>query len=1234
MHDCLTHLLLVSDIGEVDLIVNYDSLRSPIRMIQRVGRTGRKRDGRVVCLVSEGAEERTMHQSKQAEKTLGRALKKPESFKVIRSSPMFPQEPELKQVDMSVAAKAFHMSQVGGGNGFAGKSKRDPNDTGKVRAELGMDWRLNAAQERRREEMFGDISFSTCTELQSSPNGQISHALRKRFLRARTRSISTYDSRRKLTKASFGVARNILLKVEREHGKDVDRRALFNSGGPTRSRRESGALQQLFPLERSSETDSLGRGLLKMSLSAVESSSSLQEEERCQSSSAPTGPAATSEQQQNGSPKRQESTEPLRDTNMTLEPAGFVITSAQQQNQSPKRQESTAPLRDSNLTVEPAGPVVSSAQQQNEPKRQESTALPFPGTNLTVETRPKNPYLSQTNEKRASRAENMSEIQEEVVPAPSNVAQPVTSTGDEPVECLDEGTEPPMECDQFHLPPPSESSSSEDSSSSDDESIEEEKEDADQAEVSSNTDSHVPVGAHERPDSLVPAPLIDSTTAATDALRLPTQESSSSDDESSDESSSDEEQAVHAASSKESLRPPSEINVDCALVDNRNSENFLFKSKSGTEMDIGTSQIFSDTPEGDDYNDVAQNYRKSSLSLGSQSHVTATPLVGLRTSSDSGAELTDTPVAATPLAAPCAPSDSGADLVDTPQCGDAGRMLPPPSRTMSSHDSQRSASKDDAEEVVCSVCFDGSSPENNPIVLCDGPNNDLSCSLAVHKLCYSISGSLEGLDHWHCDVCAHQQRQRQSKKRPAIQCFVCHKEDGPIKECPDSAASQFWFHPQCRHVVVKPDSFCQYCASEGATCCAVEGCMEYAHPHCGIKLKKPWIVVAYASSDPSSSVDLSSDDVIGCNIYCPGHREQVVCQALANVGVTISPSTASPRFVIVPSKFRDQNSGAATTAGVARKRLRKKSSPDGLAAASSTKESIESVDQRELKRQRVRERMKERSAGMQRCRFLDLEVEDSDEDGDLGEEDEARRIEEEEAFYKDFINDSSQLGAPTQPDALDRLGLSENAPTPGLDETGAIHRRVDAMREKANQFATPVFNRRMRKHGRGRENDTHLDTSQQWDEPTPASEPSSSKGLGNMHFIRSVLEHHRNGGEADDIEDMYHTVAQDASPLEEERPVPRRNPAGPIVMPCASDESDSDDDSDDDDDKKPAASDATRSGGPSRASTSAPHQGSRVAAAANPNGFVTAQQLARMEAKRLEALRKRQQHQAQSNGNH
>ena len=45
------------DIGEVDLIVCYDSSASPIRMLQRMGRTGRKRAGAIVLLLMRGKEE-------------------------------------------------------------------------------------------------------------------------------------------------------------------------------------------------------------------------------------------------------------------------------------------------------------------------------------------------------------------------------------------------------------------------------------------------------------------------------------------------------------------------------------------------------------------------------------------------------------------------------------------------------------------------------------------------------------------------------------------------------------------------------------------------------------------------------------------------------------------------------------------------------------------------------------------------------------------------------------------------------------------------------------------------------------------------------------------------------------------------------------------------------------------------------------------------------------------------
>ncbi|KAL7787536.1 P-loop containing nucleoside triphosphate hydrolase protein [Trichoderma ceciliae] len=52
------------DIGQVDLIVCYDSSASPIRMLQRMGRTGRKRAGNIVLLLMRGKEEEQFAKSK------------------------------------------------------------------------------------------------------------------------------------------------------------------------------------------------------------------------------------------------------------------------------------------------------------------------------------------------------------------------------------------------------------------------------------------------------------------------------------------------------------------------------------------------------------------------------------------------------------------------------------------------------------------------------------------------------------------------------------------------------------------------------------------------------------------------------------------------------------------------------------------------------------------------------------------------------------------------------------------------------------------------------------------------------------------------------------------------------------------------------------------------------------------------------------------------------------------
>lgn len=52
------------DIGSVDLTVCYEAVKDSIRMLQRIGRTGRKREGKIVVLVSEGREQHNWQHSK------------------------------------------------------------------------------------------------------------------------------------------------------------------------------------------------------------------------------------------------------------------------------------------------------------------------------------------------------------------------------------------------------------------------------------------------------------------------------------------------------------------------------------------------------------------------------------------------------------------------------------------------------------------------------------------------------------------------------------------------------------------------------------------------------------------------------------------------------------------------------------------------------------------------------------------------------------------------------------------------------------------------------------------------------------------------------------------------------------------------------------------------------------------------------------------------------------------
>ncbi|KAM7375969.1 hypothetical protein PAMP_005723 [Pampus punctatissimus] len=62
------------DIGEVDLIVCFDAQKNPIRLVQRMGRTGRKRQGCIIVILSEGREERTYNQSQSNKRSVYKSI--------------------------------------------------------------------------------------------------------------------------------------------------------------------------------------------------------------------------------------------------------------------------------------------------------------------------------------------------------------------------------------------------------------------------------------------------------------------------------------------------------------------------------------------------------------------------------------------------------------------------------------------------------------------------------------------------------------------------------------------------------------------------------------------------------------------------------------------------------------------------------------------------------------------------------------------------------------------------------------------------------------------------------------------------------------------------------------------------------------------------------------------------------------------------------------------------------
>ncbi|NWV22007.1 FANCM protein, partial [Origma solitaria] len=99
------------DIGEVDLIVCFDAQRSPVRLVQRMGRTGRRRHGRIVLILAQGREERTYNQSQCNKRSIHKAISGNKSLHFYQHSPrMVPEGINPKVHKMFITAEKHEPS--------------------------------------------------------------------------------------------------------------------------------------------------------------------------------------------------------------------------------------------------------------------------------------------------------------------------------------------------------------------------------------------------------------------------------------------------------------------------------------------------------------------------------------------------------------------------------------------------------------------------------------------------------------------------------------------------------------------------------------------------------------------------------------------------------------------------------------------------------------------------------------------------------------------------------------------------------------------------------------------------------------------------------------------------------------------------------------------------------------------------------------------------------------------
>jgi ERCC4-related helicase len=1053
------------DIGEVDLIVNYDTLRSPIRMIQRVGRTGRKRSGRVVCLVSEGQEQRDLIQSKNSEKSLQRALKRSDNFKLRPNLFVLPQEPKLVKQVMLVTDQ-LRLSQLGGNSATVRHKKKISSD------EVTVDWKLSPHLESIRYLTFGKISSINCLST------SIPVYLKRKLLRARLRSHSAGQA----ITLNRGSKVAILKKIEQGSSITCDFKVIKKQRAMERD------CIGLFPLEKHDNV------LPDLTIS-VDWENVM-----------PLAPIVSTSIKQVNNTSLLSSKE---DVNISIPEVMMIdYNMSTSRNIADNRNIDKKETEIISLRL-PTPPPSSSEDEADENDNHNCFKVPTLTNHSGI--RLPTPPASSSSESEDGKEDN---IQEKKLVTASNtesfecssinivnstiVANNQLLLREEEKSLNFRVDTPPSSPGHRLLLPTQESSSDEDSNKFD---------------VEMNSDILF------QPDK--------------DRLSLKTMSYKSPENSSIFEQrlSSDSKQVSSITDNVNNMKDDSCYIHDTAFVKASTlihapslflsdispiKKDFHGKGLTTVSSAYGSREIVLDESlDLENHEIITKRTRK-------RKNVIMTPQSDNNESSrtyflDSNTDLSRD-------------FDSSCQSLQACQNKLGSKFDGMPSQLVDTPPREKAISKypqqDDVNDIVCAVCQCGDSSHADPIVLCDGAL-DVACDFAVHVSCYSLQKSvIDALVEWRCDICEFKHVLKSQDFD--LRCLMCHKGGG-LKRLDSSPNTLQWVHPYCMAWSDESaEHICEYCLLPGARKCGIYACNRSAHPHCVRNLvdDEYWLVVVETDKKQSS-------------IFCNIHRSQEHCK----IAFCASDTDRSPRCFILPS--------SRLTMVVSSKRDEPSTLDDfnchDVAKKARPNQDVKTFAKRERIKQNIENR---RQLSVKRSKFIDDEAEiDSDEDieGDDEELADIRRIDEEEELAAlDFINDSSQLGTYTQ-DALDRIedNTEEEFTHEGFDR----HRQLDFEHDRNLQFATPILNRRM-----VRKNLDTEDIEGCWSDPQfSGASRSSSQGLGNCHFIRSVLDHARQGGDVQDIEMLYKEIedelgSDESNSLEREESQPSMVVSTPIIL--------------------------------------------------------------------------------------